>query len=93
MLLRLATQLPGRLANSSTTLSSSLKQTLLAPRLVKPSNNNILVRQYARGTREPPVTARGVVRREPTLKEKLMAPPSENGKIRNSKRLVHFLTN
>ena len=79
MLLRIATQLPGRLASSSNTLSYSVKQSLLVPRQIKPQNNNLLVRQYARGPREPPVSARGEIRRGPTLKEKLMAPPSENG--------------
>lgn len=81
MLLRLAAQFPGRVASmSSTTLSGTLKQALLVPRLIKPSNNNLLVRNYARGPRETPVV-RGEVRRGPTLKEKLMGPPSENGKL------------
>lgn len=78
MLLRLATQLPGRMANGSSSFSGSVKQALLAPRLIKPSNNNLLVRQYARGVREPPPAARGEIRRGPTLKEKLMGPPTEN---------------
>lgn len=78
MLLRLAS-LPGRMANTS--ISSSVKQILQAPRLVKPSNNNVLVRNYARGPRE--TVTRGEVKRGPTLKERLMAPPSANGMTMN----------
>ncbi|XP_075154895.1 growth hormone-inducible transmembrane protein [Haematobia irritans] len=78
MILRLASALPakGLLTNS---FSSSAKQAFLAPRLIKPANNNnVLLRNYARGPREAPPTVRGEVRRGPTLKERLMAPPSAN---------------
>lgn len=79
MLLRIATQLSGRFAGASNTLPYSARKVLLAPRLIKPQNNEIFVRQYARGPREPPVNARAEIRRGPTLKEKFMGPPSANG--------------
>lgn len=80
MLLRLASSLPGRLV--TTNISTSAKQVLLAPRLIKPSNNNVLVRNYARSPRENHIVRGEVRSRGPTLKERLMAPPSANGEER-----------
>lgn len=61
--------------------SSSVTTTrgLLQPKVQNQSNNNRIVRKYTRGDRSDGET-RTQVRSGPTIKERMMAPPSENGK-------------
>lgn len=55
---------------------------------LKPQNqsNNQYIRKYSRGDRSDTETARSHVKSGPTLKERMMAPPSENGKLKNEKK-------
>lgn len=65
--------------------SSSVTTTrgLLQPKVQNQSNNNRIVRKYTRGDRSDGET-RTQVRSGPTIKERMMAPPSENGKKKTS---------
>lgn len=61
---------------------SSASKGLLRPRAPNQTNNQFL-RKYSRGDRTDAETTRSHLRNSPTLKERMMAPPSENGKAIN----------